>query len=161
MHPNFTYGELCSGELKRILSYCSLKSIKEFWDLGSGQGEVCQQALELNIFQKIHGLEYLPQRLALALKKRNPDIFFQWADLHTPLSKPETPSMVYLCATCFENSLLQAISKSVTRYQEFRICASLKPLPLSSSNWKVPKIVRVSCSWDDALCYIYERRVNA
>lgn len=158
MHPNFTYGELCPGQLKKILNSCSLQGIKEFWDLGSGKGDVCQQALETRMFQHIHGLEFLPERLAISLKNRHKNIKYCWANLYNPLKKPPTKAMAYLCATCFEHSLLTKISQSLTEHENFKICASLKPMPLCSESWNLPNIVTVSCSWDDALCYIYHRK---
>ena len=72
---NYTYGELCEGELITLLRYYpSLSSIEYFLDCGSGKGKLCQEAASLGLFKKVLGVELHLQRLASSLKLRNQDL---------------------------------------------------------------------------------------
>lgn len=157
MHPNFTYGELENGELKIITEKLKDRLPSIFVDLGCGQGEICQQALALGLFEKIYGQEIVVKRLAQALKKRHSSIIYKFADLSKQIPIISKPGLAYICATCFEHDLLKAICHQIDTNRYYQACASLKPIPFCSSRWTVADIFSVQCSWDQSLCYLYER----
>jgi hypothetical protein len=160
MHKNFTYGTLEKNELVKIIEAAGTPIPSYFIDLGAGNGQVCQQASELNCFDKVFGIELIPIRLYHALLKRSPRIYYSHGNLYHGLPGFKRDTFAYLCSTCFSADLQKAISLHLQKNENIKKIASLKPLPLSSKNWKFLKRIFVQCSWDKAPCYLYQRYIS-
>ena len=157
MHENYTYGELLESELKKIISSINGQLPEAFIDLGCGKGNICHEAAKIDIFKKVYGIELLPQRLARALKIKNKKVQFFLANLEKNLPKARYRTLAYICATCFEYSLLEKIAHNLSLDDGYQYVASLKPLPLTSAQWQRPQVFFVECSWDSSPCYLYQR----
>ncbi len=161
-----TYGELLYPSVKKLITYMNLNDADTFLDLGSGNGKCVLQVFMQTPVKKAFGIEANTrlhhQALAVAqnIKQALP---FYWEEnrdcqfieanfLHLPWNEA---TVVYTCSTCFTQELLIAIGDKINITPSIQSVFSLRPLP--SLQLPLKKVFQVECSWDTALCFMYQR----
>lgn len=161
-------GEILFPSVELLLSKMQLTAEDHFVDLGAGHGKVILQVLLQTMTRTITGIEIVAsayarakhalQRLQVAqphlFSKRNLQLIH--GDFFSVQLKPQ-PTVVWLNATCFSQSMLHKLALLLNCYTELRMIISLRPL-LHLERCKFVKRFSVECSWDTALCYVYERQ---
>ncbi len=127
-----------------------------FLDLGSGKGKVVMQVFSQTKVKAARGIEINPQLHAQALQNMpaiaDRSVNFTQGDF---FDIPFTDATIALIASpCFSLSMLHILGKKINETTTIHTVLSLRPIAtLSRITFK--KVVRVECSWDTALCYIY------
>lgn len=160
-----TNGEILYPAVHKLLSGLSLTESDVFVDLGSGTGKVVTQVFLTSVVKEAHGIELVPelhQRALQAAEKMQLDLpeFFQderkltfseGSFLEVPL---HNASVVLINSVCFNQKLLFAIGDLMNASPGIHTVLSLRPIAnLQRLSFK--KTIRVECSWDTALCYVY------
>jgi hypothetical protein len=68
----------------------------------------------------------------------------------------EDASVVLINSMCFTQSLLRALAEKIENTSSIHTVLTLRPLP-KLNRLRFTHTQKVQCSWDSALCYIYER----
>ena len=159
-----TYGELLYPSVKTILKKIRLEEDDCFLDLGSGIGKFILTLYLLSPLKKIIGFEASKSLFDQSvqallrfgsipeLKSLDRKIILEEGNF---LQKDwQGATIVYACATCFTQTLLDEIGEKINQTPSIRQVLSLKPL---STLQRLPfrEIFDVECSWDSALCYYY------
>ncbi len=163
---NETYGEIIYPGMSKIIANVRITPEDILYDLGSGIGRAALQLFLMTTLKQVHGIEYLPylhemavaavtkSKTEIPLFYQNRQISFECANfLETPLDKA---SIILLASPCFSPSILSKLAKIIDDNRTTHTVLTLKPLPLDQFTFK--KVIRIECSWDAALCYIYERK---
>lgn len=164
---NETYGEILYPGLSKIAANIRITQEDVLYDLGSGIGKAALQLFLTTPLKQVHGIEFLPYLhemaiAALAKSKSEIPLFYQYnkhisfecADfLKTSIKEA---SIILLASPCFSPSILSQLAKRIDENLKTHTVLTLKPLPLDQFVFK--KAIRIECSWDAALCYIYERK---
>lgn len=166
MTINETYGEILYSGLCKIVSNLMATRDDVLYDLGSGLGKAALQIFLTTNMKRVHGVELIPtlhQEAVRALVTSKLDIplffsertlSFECGDfLKTPINDA---SIVLIGSPCFSPSLLRELANKLDTNIKTHTVLSLKTLPLNQFMFK--KVIRVECSWDTALCYMYERK---
>lgn len=157
-----TYGEILTPSLCKLLDKINPSADDVWLDLGSGMGKTLLTTLLYTPIRKLIGYEANDQltQIARQLLAHLPE---EWQ--HTRQVQLETANflekdfnaatIVYICSTCFTESLLDAISEKLNHSSHVRLILSLKPLvKLRLPFWRT---FRVECSWDTGLIYAYHQ----
>lgn len=163
---NETYGEILYPGLSKIASNVRIHQEDILYDLGSGIGKAALQFFLTTPLKHVHGIEYLPylhhaalaaleqSKIEIPLFYQNRHISFECADFLKTSIKEAT--IVLLASPCFSPSILSQLAERLDQNTKTHTILTLKPLPLTQFMFK--KVIRIECSWDAALCYIYERK---
>lgn len=173
-HPNpkseigETYGEVLYPSIDKLLAELTLTQRDIFVDFGSGLGKMVTQVFLKSPVKEAYGVEILPklhqQAISVAQTLENDlPIFYNdgrkltfllGSFLEIPLP---TATVVMIVATCFPQSLLNALGKIIEGMPSIHTVLSLRPMStLRRLNFK--KTIRIECSWDTTLCYMYTRK---
>src|SRR5262249_10982960 len=129
----------------------------------SGAGKLVGQVYLQAAVKKACGIEIVPELAKQAqvvaenlknLSHKKQDIEFVLGDffLH---SWGET-TVVFINSTCFTQKMLQLLGEKINTHVSIRMVLTLRPIP-TLQDFKFRKAVSIECSWDSALCYVYER----
>lgn len=158
-------GEILYPSVNKLLSMAELSGQDVFADLGSGIGKLVTQAFLLSPVKEALGIEIvseLHQQAALTaqcLQEELPDFFVddrKLTFLHGSFLELSIAraTVVLICSTCFDQPLLQALGEIINATPGIRMVFSLRPIS-TLQRLVFKKTVRVECSWDSALCYVY------
>jgi 16S rRNA A1518/A1519 N6-dimethyltransferase RsmA/KsgA/DIM1 with predicted DNA glycosylase/AP lyase activity len=152
-----TYGELLPESVNKLLRVISINENDVFLDLGSGLGKVVKQIFFQTRVKEAHGIEINADLHAEAtqhsLQNSNRTLRFTQGDF---LTQPLTDATVVLIASpCFSPSILHALGKRINDTSTIHTVLSLRPIA-TLTRLQFKKIIRVECSWDTALCYVYK-----
>lgn len=152
-----TYGELLPDSVNKLLQKITITADDVFYDLGSGLGKVVRQVFSHTDVKAAHGIEINTELHAKATQhtaqNTNRILNFTQGDfLTTPLTDA---TIVLIASPCFSPSLLHALGERINTTPTIHTVLSLRPIATLTLPFK--KIVRVECSWDTALCYVYQR----
>jgi len=158
MNINETYGEILSESVTKLLRLIPMTENDVFLDLGSGKGKVVSQVFAETNVKEARGIELLPALHAEAERNKSARIpvnrsltFIQGDFLQVPFT---AATIVFIASPCFGASLLHQLGDKLNHTPTIHTVLSLRPIAtLSRLTFK--KIVRIECSWDSALCYIY------
>lgn len=163
-----TYGEILSSGVNKLLSLITLSKDDVFVDLGSGLGKVVVQVFLQSDVKEARGLEIIPElhNQALLIKEQVqhalPEFFTHERTLNFSLDNflihPLMDASVLLIGSiCFPPSMLFQISKIINSMDTIHTVFSLRPLS-HLKNLAFKRTVRVECSWDTALGYLYVKK---
>jgi len=160
-----TYGEILYPSINKLISSISLTEQDVFVDLGSGKGQVVIQLFLNSLVKEAYGIELILKLhdSALAAAKRLqselPDCFhgsrkikfLSGSFLDIPFT---TATVVFINSTCFTQSLVNELGQIIENTPSIHTVLSLRAIgTLKRLIFK--KAIRIECSWDSALCYIY------
>ncbi len=162
-----TYGEILYPSINKLISSITLTEQDVFVDLGSGKGQVVIQLFLNSLVKEAYGIELLPKlhdsALAAAKRLRSelPDFFHETRKIHF-LSGSfldisfATATVAFINSTCFTQSLVNELGLIIENTPSIHTVLSLRPMgTLKRLVFKTA--IRIECSWDSALCYIYTR----
>lgn len=162
-----TYGEILYPGIDKLLSAITLTDDDVFVDLGSGLGKPVMQVFLKSTVREAYGIEIVPelhqQALLAAQRVENdlPDFYaggrkcrFLLGDfLELPLT---TATVVLICSQCYSQDMLLALSKIINHSTNIHTVLTLRPLP-TLRRLPFKEAIRIECSWDTALCYVYRK----
>ena len=162
-----TYGEILFSGVEKILKKITITDHDIFLDLGSGLGKVVLQVFMQTQVCKSIGIEINPQLHNSALKiiekfqtkyaaNSTRELHLICADfLETEIL---AATVILIGSPCYSAKLLAKIEKKIINLEHLHTIVSLKPL-LNLQNFSFKQVFKVEGSWDDALCYIYQKRI--
>jgi len=162
-----TQGEILPESLDRLLGVLPLRAQDIFYDLGSGTGQVTLQVFLKTPVGAAYGIEWLPAlhqqslRLAQQLEQDLPEFYAEGRELHfiqgnfleIPLA---AATVILMNSVCFSQDTLLEISRVINNSPKLHSLLSLRPLP-ALEKWRCVTTISTECSWDTALCYLYQR----
>ena len=161
-----TYGEILYASVDKLLAELSLSDQDIFVDLGSGLGKVVIQTFLNSAVKESHGIEIIPElhqeSLIAAQKVQNdlPDFFegerrltfLKGSFLGIPL---DMASVVLIGSPCFSPQILEQLGEIINNVPSIHTVLTLRPIS-TLKRLSFTKVIRVECSWDTALCYVYK-----
>ena len=163
-----TYGEILYQSIYTLLSEIPLTEEDVFFDLGSGLGKAVTQIFLKSAVKESAGIEIIPElyqtSLAVAQKVQHdlPDFYAGGRKLTFHLgSFLETSfaaaSVLLIGSPCFSQQMLYPLGKIINQLSTIHSVLTLRPInTLERLSFK--KVIRIECTWDSALCYIYRRK---
>jgi hypothetical protein len=163
-----TYGEIFYSGVEKLLSSITLTPEDVFADLGSGIGKIVLHAFLRSPVKEARGIELLPELHEQAIKvegKVRQDLPEFYAEsrqtrflLGSFLELPLTDVTVALiCSACFSQTMLLELGRYIDKTPSIHTVLTLRPLD-TLERLPFKKAVRIECSWDTALCYIYSKK---
>lgn len=161
-----TDGEILPVGVDTLISLLDLTEQDVFVDLGSGAGKICVQVFLKTAVKESMGVEIVPElhmqavEAARRIQHELPDFYmgarkltFLQGDFlqHRTLANA---TVVLINSTCFTQAMLLALSKKIENARGVRAVVSMRPLP-GLQRLRFKKVVRMECSWDSALGYLY------
>jgi hypothetical protein len=160
-----TYGELLFSGVSKLLAKIKLNESDIFMDLGSGLGKIPAQVFLQSNVKEAYGIESVQERnqqAVLAAQKIQQDlpnffnnnrklIYLSGSFLDIPLTRA---TVVLVNGVCFGQQLTNAIGEVIENTPSIHTVLTLRPIA-TLKRLAFKKTVRVECSWDSALCYIY------
>lgn len=134
---NATYGEILCDSLKTLLEEAKLTKNDTFYDLGGGIGKACMQ-VALTTPARAISVELAPSRAEkarsakrLIAKKHNIKLGnkLEIVEQNFLATKFAKNSVIYMCATCYSDALLQHVVQEAKNIEGGARVFSLKQLP--------------------------------
>lgn len=166
-HLSETQGEILYPGVDKLLSMSHLSEQDVFVDLGSGAGKIVVQAFLNSKVKEALGIEFVPelhqQALTVAerIAKELPDFYLANRKLTFMLNNflevPLTTATVALInATCMSQQTLTRLGNIFNRNTNIHTVMTLRPIH-NLRRLPFKRTVRIECSWDTVLCYVYQR----
>jgi H3 lysine-79-specific histone-lysine N-methyltransferase len=162
-----TLGEITYQSVRRLISLLALTNQDVFVDMGSGRGNIAAQIfLQTDVKESI-GIEIVPEYhkvatcVAHTLQNDLPE-FYEGGRALTFIEGSfleklvPTATVVLITATCFSPELLHPLGEIINNIQSIHTVVTTRPIP-NLSSFSFQKVIRIECSWDFALCYLYKR----
>lgn len=160
-----TYGEILLPSIDKLLRIISCSNEDVFVDYGSGLGKIVLHVFLKTVVKAAYGIELSPElhkHAVNAAKKLHYDLpdlydgerqleFFLGDFLERPISNA---TIAIINATCFTQPLLNKLGKVLENTSSLHTVLSTRPIN-TLQRLAFKKSVRIECSWDTALCYIY------
>lgn len=160
-----TDGEILYASVTKLMSVMCLTEQDVFVDLGSGAGKIVAQVFLRSRVAEALGIEIGPelneqaQAVSAKIQMVLPELYlgrkltFLLGDFfQLPLGQP---TVVLINSTCFSLPMLHRLGEQINELPSVRMVLSLRPLhTLKYLEFK--KAMRVECTWDSALCYVYK-----
>ncbi|BCA95671.1 hypothetical protein TUM19329_20320 [Legionella antarctica] len=160
-----TYGEILYPSVDKILSVIQPSDSDVFVDYGSGLGKMVIQFFLKSRVKEAYGIEISPDlyqhsfNAAQRLRHELPGFyqcgrkltFFLGDFLEVHL---ETATIAMVTSTCFTQSLLNQLGKIIEHTPSIHTVLSLRPISILE-RLTFKKTIRLECSWDTELCYVY------
>jgi len=160
-----TAGEVLAPSIERLLTTVPLDEKDVFIDLGSGHGKICAQVFLQSKVREVLGIEIVPAyharavQAAAMMQRDLPELFANGRKLtflsgsffDIPLTKT---TVVFINAICFSPEMMDKLGKIIELTSGIHTVMSLRPIP-RLNRLRFQRTLRVECSWDSALCYIY------
>lgn len=153
-----TYGEMLPESVNKLLSTINITADDVFLDLGSGLGKVVKQVFTQTSVKEARGIEINPQWHAQAIQNIpiNTDRILQFTQGDFLNISFTDATIALIASPCFSLSMLHTLGEKINATSSIHTVLSLRPIAtLTRISFK--KIIRVECSWDTALCYVYAR----
>lgn len=160
-----TYGEILTPAINKIISKLDISNDDIFLDLGSGLGKIALQFFLCSEVQESYGIEISPtlyhQSILITQKFKQdlPEFYeddrklnFMCGDF-LQLNLPQA-TIVLISSRCFSQRLLNAVAEKLETLENLRCLLTLRPFP-HLKKLVFRKTLRIECSWDTALCYLY------
>lgn len=162
-----TNGEIFFASLQKVLNNITLSSEDVFVDLGSGAGKLVSYVFLQSIVKQAIGIEVVAELHQQAkwvenkIKQELPEFFTNGRELtflrgdflQMDLS---SANILIINSTCFNQSMMLGLGDLINKMTNIKSVLTLRPI---ANLIRLPfkKVVRVECSWDSALCYIYSK----
>lgn len=160
-----TNGEILPLSINKLISLVALSDNDVFVDLGAGAGKVVTQVFLTTQVKKALGIEIRPdlhhQAVAAATRIReelpmfyqpNRSLDFLLGSMFDISFSDAT--VLWVNSVCFSPDMLIRLGKIINASPHIHTVLALRPLPgLKKLSFK--RSIRVECSWDTALCYLY------
>lgn len=166
-HIAETYGEILCESMQKLIKKMQINQQDIFYDLGSGTGKVVMQVFLSTSVKAAYGIECMPhlhqfaQAAQQQLQQELPAFYHHERQLHYYLGSFfdisfRDATIIYIGSPCFTQSMLNTLSRQMNQLPQLHTIISLRPFNhLEHLHFK--KAIRVECSWDSALCYLYQR----
>ena len=162
-----TYGEILYPSVNKLIALISLTEQDIFVDLGSGKGQVVIQVFLNSVIKEAYGIELLPElhnRAIAAAERLQSDVpnlfhvsrkisFLSGSFLDIPFT---TATVTFINSTCFTQSLLNELGQLIENTPSIHTVLSLRPMN-TLKRLAFKEAIRIECSWDSALCYMYTK----
>lgn len=163
-----TYGEILYPSVDKLISVIKPSKSDVFVDYGSGFGKMVIQVFLKSLVREAYGIESVPQlhqhasNVAQRLQHDLPGFyhggrkldFVLGSFLEVPLT---TVTIAFVNSTCFTQLLLNSLGSRLELTPSIHTVLSLRPISvLERLSFK--KVIRIECSWDSALCYVYSNK---
>lgn len=161
-----TYGEILYSSISKLLALIPIKASDSFIDFGSGMGKAALHVFLTTDIKEVYGIEIitdLHERASEALAKIQQDLpeFFagnrqlnfikgSFLEILFP-----TVTIALVNSTCFTQALLNDLGNIIDTTPTIHTVFSLRPIN-SLKRLVFKKAIRIECSWDSALCYLYK-----
>lgn len=160
-----TNGEILVPSVDKLLSSVSVSDDDIFIDLGSGSGKVVLQVFLQARVKKAIGIEIQPHlhQIALTLSKqiqsdlpnfflKGRELTFLYGDfLKLPIMGA---TIVFMNSICFDQTILSLLGEVMDNTSSVHTLLSLRPIGVLQ-RLRFKKTIKIECSWDSALCYVY------
>lgn len=164
-HFSETQGEILYPSIEKLFSIIPLTKNDIFFDLGSGLGKIVAQVFLQSEVKEAIGIEIVPelhhkaQFVAQLIEKELPAfyqnnrklMFLEGDFLQLSFSRA---TVVLINATCFSQKMLTQLGKIIENTPTIHSVLTLRPLH-TLTRLSFQKAIRIECSWDSALCYLY------
>lgn len=162
-----TSGEILYEGINKLLSHIPLNHNDIFFDLGSGIGKIVLQVFLNSVVKEACGIEIVSTSHQQALRAADrvlqelPEFyagnrklsFLYGSFLETPLIGA---TVVLINAICFSQDIVQALGNIINQSPSIHTVLTLRPIN-TLQHHRFKKTIRIECSWDTALCYVYTR----
>lgn len=162
-----TYGEILYESINKLLAEVEFSDQDIFFDLGSGLGKAVVQVFLKSAAKEVCGIEIIPElhQTSLAIEKKIQQAlphfytggrkltFLLGSFLDIPLT---TASVVLIGSPCFSQALLAKLGKIIDSTTSIHTILTLRPIS-TLTRLSFTKVIRIECSWDSALCYVYKK----
>ena len=163
-----TYGEILYPSIDKLLSAISLTEQDIFLDLGSGIGKVVIQVFLTSCVKAAVGIEILSDQhqrayhVAQRVRDELPEFYNggrQLAFLQGDFFQLslQNATVVFMNSICFDQTMLRKLGRMLNDLHHIHTILTTRPLPYLE-RFRFRKVVHVECSWDSALCYIYQSK---
>jgi len=160
-----TYGEILPVGIDKLLSEISLTKSDTFFDLGSGLGKLAIQVFLKSNAKEVCGVELMPELHEQALAASDKichDLPAFYAGnrkltflLGSFLEISLTSATVILAASpCFTPNIMRTLERIVEDTPGIHSVLTMRPMH-GLKRLQFKKAIRIECSWDSALCYLY------
>lgn len=163
-------GEILYPSLNQILKNIILLKEDVFVDLGSGSGKIVSYVFLHSLVKQAIGIEVVPklhhqaQWIANKMRKELPEFFengrqltfLQGDFLQMDLSMA---TILIINSTCFNQAMMIALGDIINKMTNIHTVLTLRPFA-NLQRLVFAKMIRVQCSWDSALCYIYNKSME-
>jgi hypothetical protein len=163
-------GEILYQGVGKLLTKIDLTEADVFFDLGSGVGKIVLQVFLQTQVKAAIGIELAPElhKKSLAAAQRigqdlpalfsvNRKLNFVLGDFLTTSFAEAT--VLLLNSTCYSQEMLLRLGEIINDCPHIRYVLTLRTI-LNLEKLTLSKIVRVQCSWDTALCFIYSSKTG-
>lgn len=160
-----TSGEILYDGMNKLLSAITLTEEDIFVDLGSGAGKAVAQVFLKSPVKEALGIEILPalhQRAAKAAQRIHHDLpdfflpdrklgFLSGSIFEISLSGT---TVALANSVCFTQHMLRELGRIIDDTASIHTVLTMRPIPVLQ---RLPfqRVMRIECSWDTALCYVY------
>ena len=165
-----TYGEILYPSIDRLLSELVLSKDDVFVDYGSGLGKIVLQVFMKSIVKAAYGVEIsseLHQYATIAATQLHHDlpdffgnerklVFLQGSFLEVAIP---APTVALVNSACFTQTLVAELGKVIESTPSIHTVLSLRTIH-TLQRLIFSKVIRIECSWDTALCYVYRLPKN-
>lgn len=163
---SLTYGEILSFSVTKLIQALEWKSNDVFYDLGSGVAKLALQVFLSTSIDKVYAVEIRKELhdIAIAYTKTFIDSYIKETNKHRHLilrcedfltADIADATIILLGSPCFSMQSLELIANKINHMKNIRYVLTLKPI-ISLNVLRFWKALRIHCSWDSALCYIYK-----
>jgi len=160
-----TYGEILYPSVQTLMTKIEMTGQDVFFDLGSGMGKVALQLFLLSNLKECYGIEIIPELHHIAVQAANKiqtDLtdfysgerklaFIQGSFLDVSFDRA---TIVMIGSPCFTPGMLAKVGTIIENTPGIHTVLTLRPIT-TLKRLRFIKTVRLECSWDSALCYIY------
>lgn len=161
-----THGEILYSSIDKILKHILINENDIFVDFGSGLGKVTTQIFLKTPIKKAYGIEIIPefhrQAIKVAQQIRNdlPSLYSHDRELTFLLGdflqiNLTSVTLAFINAVCFDQQTLLALGKIINRLPSIHTILTLRPIA-TLQRLTFRKSLQIECSWDTALCYLYQ-----
>ena len=162
-----TNGEILFEDKTKLFKLIKLNKHDILYDLGSGAGKIILHAFLQTPIKKAVGIEirsdlYQEAMLAAAIMQKDfPELFHQLHQLEFQLGSFfdisfDEATIIIINATCYSQPMLFNIGQHINQSPNTRCIVSLRPI-LNLTRLSLNQIIKIQCSWDSVLAYIYMR----
>lgn len=161
-----TQGEILYPSVDKLLSQIKLTEQDVFVDFGSGLGKIVAQVFLNTDVKEAIGIEILPElhQVASAVAERIysdlPDFYAGERKLNFKLGSfleisITTATVALVSAICYPPAVLYALGTIINNTPSIHTVLTLRPIA-SLERLVFKKTIHIQCSWDSALCYVYQ-----
>lgn len=164
-HIQETSGEILYSSIDKLFSIFPLKENDVFVDLGSGIGKIVLQIFLTTPVKKACGIEIVNeshQRALIAAQKIQqdlPDFYSEDRELKFLLgnfleNSLEGMTVALVNSICLNQKVVYELGKLLNNTSSIHTVFTLRPMP-TLKRLRFKKTIRIECSWDTVLCYVY------